>query len=184
MTGTYSFDLSRIVFGDFPAIFYLEVGLRSTLVFVYALFLIRYMGKRNLSQLSAFDFVIILALGSAVGDPMFYDDVPILPALMAVTVVVAMNIGLARATRVHPAFEAVMESSPRLVVRTGVVIGEALKKETLSEAELFELLRLAGVTRLEDVEAAILETSGRLSVLKVGSDLSSANLWAEVVRGT
>jgi uncharacterized membrane protein YcaP (DUF421 family) len=101
---------------------------------------------------------------------------------MAVTVVVALNIGLARATRVHPRFEAVMESSPRLVVRNGVVIGEALKKETLSETELFELLRLAGVKRLQDVEAAVLETSGRLSVLKVGTDPSSANLWAEVVR--
>lgn len=171
-----------MLFGDFPALFHLEVLPRSTVVFAYALLLIRYMGKRNLSQLSAFDFVIIIALGSAVGDPMFYDDVPILPALLAVTVVVALNIGVARATRTHPGLEAVMESSPQVVVRKGVVIGDALKAETLSETELFELLRLAGVERLQDVEAAVLETSGHLSVLKVGTDPSSADLWAEVVR--
>lgn len=182
MIATYSFDIARILVGDYPPVFYLEVVLRSTLVFAYALFLIRHMGKRNLSQLSAFDLVIIIALGSAVGDPMFYDDVPILPALMATTVVVALNIALAKGTRVHRAFEAVMESSPRLVVMHGVVIAEALHKETLSETELFELLRLAGVKRLQDVEAAILETSGRLSVLEVGSDLSSADLWSEVLR--
>ncbi len=182
MTGTYAFDLRRILLGDFPALFYLEVLLRSALVFLYALVLIRYMGKRNLSELSAFDLLIIIALGSAVGDPMFYDDVPILPAMTAVTVVVAMHIALARLTRRHRRFETVIESSPRLVVRHGVILGEALKKETLSEPELFELLRLAGIERLQDVEAAILETSGKLSVLRVGTEVSRADVWVDVIR--
>lgn len=176
----YSFDIGRIFVGEHPVQFYIEVLLRSSLMFIFALLVIRFLGKRNLSQISAFDLVIIIALGSAVGDPMFYDDVPILPALTAVSVVVVFNLALARLTRVHRRFESFVESSPRLVVRRGAILHDALKKEVLSIAELLELLRIAGVERLEDVEAAVLETSGHLSVLRTGSETSSANVWIDV----
>ncbi len=182
LAAAYRFDLERIFLGDLPALFYLEVLLRSSLVFGFALWLIRFLGKRNLSQLSAFDLVIIIALGSAVGDPMFYDDVPILPALTAVAVVVLLNVFLARVTRVHRRFESLVESSPRLVVSRGVVVHDALKRETVSTTELFEMLRLAGVERLADVEAAVLEPSGRLSVLKAGTPPSA--LWLDVMGRT
>ena len=80
----YSFDLHRIIVGDLPPMFYGEIILRTTVLFVFALILIRTMGKRSLGQLSTFDFVIIIALGSAVGDPMFYDDVPLLYGMLVV----------------------------------------------------------------------------------------------------
>lgn len=177
----YEFNISRILVGDYPPAFLVEVALRSTLAFVAALLLFRLIGKRNVSQISAFDLVIIIAMGSAVGDPMIYADVPIVPALLSVTVVVAMNYGLARATRRRRRLEAFIESSARLVVHRGQVIDSALDSESLSIYELHELLRLAGIERVSDVEAASFEPSGRLSVLRVGVDPVTADVWTEVL---
>jgi uncharacterized membrane protein YcaP (DUF421 family) len=55
-------------------------------MYLYALLLVRLLGKRGMGQLAPFDFVIIIALGSAVGYPMFYPDVPVLHAMAAITV--------------------------------------------------------------------------------------------------
>src|SRR5680860_708980 len=117
----YSFDLHRIFVGDLPLTFYAEILLRTSVLFIFALILIRTMGKRSLGQLSAFDFVIIIALGSAVGDPMFYVDVPLLYGMVVVIVVVGMERALALLTARHHRIEEYVDSAPTIVVRDGVV---------------------------------------------------------------
>ncbi|MBN9165362.1 MAG: hypothetical protein BGO98_30195 [Myxococcales bacterium 68-20] len=63
--------------GDEPPLFLVEVALRTTIIFVYTLPLLRLLGKRGVAQLSLFQVTIIIGLGSAVGDPMFQADVPL-----------------------------------------------------------------------------------------------------------
>lgn len=183
-TSEYSFDLHRIFLGDHPVAFYLEIAMRSTLMFVFALLLLRLMGKRSLGQLSPFDFVIIIALGSAVGDPMFYDDVPLLEAMTVVAVVVALNHGFSKTTQSNPRIERFVESSPTVLIRRGEIDRDALRRESMSEPELFELLRLGGIENVDDVEVAILEASGHVSVLRTDSDVRRAGLWRPVVHPT
>lgn len=180
----YSFDLHRIFLGDHPAAFYLEIAMRSTLMFVFALLLLRLMGKRSLGQLSPFDFVIIIALGSAVGDPMFYDDVPLLEAMTVVAVVVALSHGFSKTTQSNPRIERFVDSSPTVLIRRGAIDRDALRRESMSESELFELLRLGGIEDLVDVEVAILEASGHVSILRTDSDVQRAGLWRPVVHPT
>jgi uncharacterized membrane protein YcaP (DUF421 family) len=74
MEGAYTFDLARILLGRLPWLYLAEILLRTTIVYFFALFVVRTIGKRGMGQLAPFDFVIIIALGSAVGDPMFYPD--------------------------------------------------------------------------------------------------------------
>ena len=69
-----TFDLHRIFLGDTSAWFLLEVIFRTTFMFVYTLILVRTTGKRGLGELSPFELLLVVALGSAVGDPMFYPD--------------------------------------------------------------------------------------------------------------
>ena len=89
----YTFDLQRILFGDAPLLFALEIALRTAIMLVYSMFLLRLLGRRGLAQLSLFEFVLIIALGSAVGDPMFYPNVPVLHGLIVITVVVLIERG-------------------------------------------------------------------------------------------
>jgi uncharacterized membrane protein YcaP (DUF421 family) len=178
--GEYSFDLHRIVLGDHPAPFYLEIALRTSLMFIFALVLLRMMGKRSLGQLSPFDLVIIIALGSAVGDPMFYDDVPLAHGATVVAVVLALYLVVSRAAQRSPQVERFLDSTPTILVRDGVVDENALRRQGMSENELVESLRLEAIASIDEVAIAILETSGRVSVLRKDRDPKVPELWSDV----
>jgi len=174
----YSFDLHRIFLGDLPGAFYLEIVLRTAVMFMFALALIRTLGKRSLGQLSIFDFVIIIALGSAVGDPMFYEDVPLLYGMVVVAVVVALERALALLTSRQARVERMVDSSPTVLVRDGVVDYKALRHELMSVSELFQALRANGVVQLDDVALAVLEPSGHISLRTENGLESTSELWA------
>ena len=174
----YTFDLHRIVIGDLPWSFYGEILLRTATLFLFALVLIRTMGKRSLGQMSTFDFVIIIALGSAVGDPMFYDDVPLLYGMVVVVVVVAMERFLALLSTRRDAIEKFIDSTPTILIRDGVVDVDALRRELMSRSELFQALRINGVDTLGDVELAVLEPSGHVSIRTGDGHETSSDLWS------
>jgi uncharacterized membrane protein YcaP (DUF421 family) len=69
------FELTRILIASVPWLFLAEVILRSAFMFIFALVIMRLLGRRAVDQLTSFDLLIIIALGSAMGDPMFYPDV-------------------------------------------------------------------------------------------------------------
>lgn len=173
----YSFDLHRILVGDLPFAFYGEIVVRTTVLFVFALIMIRTMGKRSLGHMSAFDFVIIIALGSAVGDPMFYDDVPLLYGMVVVVVVIAMERTLALLTSRSRRVEKFVDSTPTILVQSGVVDRAALHGELMSLSELYQALRNQGITQLADIEAAVLEPSGKISVRSVDGSQTVSDLW-------
>lgn len=162
--------------GDAPLTFALEIALRTTVMYVYTLALVRILGKRGMAQLSPFEMVIIVALGSAVGDPMFYADVPLLHGMIVVTVVVALERALVRLTENNRLLERIVESSPILLVSDGEIVREALDKEDLSEAELFMSLRQQGIERLGEVRRAYLEPSGSVSVFKTEKGASGRSV--------
>lgn len=87
----YEFDLVRIFFGDKPPLFLLEVAFRTLVIFSYTLLLLRWMGKRGMGQLTPFEFATIVALGSAVGDAMFYEDVPLLHTMLVIAIIIGLQ---------------------------------------------------------------------------------------------
>jgi len=161
------FDPVRMFVGDFSWAFTLEIVLRTMIMYVYTLAVVRILGKRGLGHLSPFELVIIVALGSAVGDPMFYADVPLLHGIIVITVVVALQRVLEELTERSARVEAVLESRARRLVTAGVVDEEALNAEKLTEVELFSALREREIEHLGQVKLAYLEPSGVVTVFKV-----------------
>ena len=161
------FDPVQMLVGDFSWAFTLEIVLRTVIMYTYTLAVVRILGKRGLGHLSPFELVIIVALGSAVGDPMFYADVPLAHGIIVITVVVALQRVLQELTERSPRVEAILESKARLLVNAGVVDEEALEREDLSETELFSALREREVEHLGEVRLAYLEPSGVITVFKV-----------------
>jgi uncharacterized membrane protein YcaP (DUF421 family) len=160
------FDLERMMIGDFSWVVILEIVARTTIMYVYTLFVVRVLGKRSLGHLSPFELVIIVALGSAVGDPMIYPDVPILNGIVVITVVVGLQRLLEEVTEKRHGIEKLLEGTPRRLVVDGTVDQGALEAEQLSEAELFTGLREKGIEHLGQVRLAYLEPSGMISVFK------------------
>jgi uncharacterized membrane protein YcaP (DUF421 family) len=162
----YSFDLQRIFFGDLPPWFLLEVVFRTFIIYLYTLLLVRLLGKRGLGQLSPFDFVIVIALGSAVGDPMFYEDVPLVHTMAVITMVVLLQRGVGWLTERSERAQRFIDSEPRRLVRHGLVDTDNLREEQLEAEELFAALRIQGVRQLGEVELAYIEPSGTISVIR------------------
>lgn len=157
------FDFHRMFIGDVSLWFLLEVAFRTSFMFVYTLILIRATGKRSLGNLSPFELLLVVALGSAVGDPMFYPDVPLFHAMVVVAVIVLLQRLLSLATDHSTRLEHALESTPTPLVVDGVIALDALTSEHLSRDELFMFLREEGVEQLGQVKRAYLEPSGRVS---------------------
>lgn len=159
-------DWDRMLWGDEPRIFLLEIAFRTAVVYIYTLTLLRWLGSRTIGQLSTIEFLLVIALGSAVGDAMFYPDVPLLHALLVVTVVVVANKGLDVIIARSQQAERAIDGIPEEAVRNGVIWIEFMKKGTLSDNELFRQLREKGVQNLGEVGHAYLETDGTMTVFK------------------
>jgi len=157
------FDWHRMFMGDITAWFLLEVAFRTGFMFVYTLVLVRTAGKRGLGELSPFELLLVVALGSAVGDPMFYPDVPLLHAMVVIAVIVLLQRVMAVVVDHSRPVERFMESTPTVLVADGVIDLDSLRGERFSRDELFMLLREEGVEQLGQVKRAYLEPSGRIS---------------------
>lgn len=161
-----AFDWHRIFLGDEPPLFFLEIGFRTAIIYVYSLMLLRWLGSRTIGQLSTIEFLLVIALGSAVGDAMFYPDVPLAHALLVITVVVVANklldVVIAKSARAAR----VIDGDPEEAIRNGVICKGFLEGNTLSDTELFQQLREHGVAHLGEVAHAYLETDGAITVFK------------------
>ena len=169
MSGEYTFDLDRILFGNLPWLYLAEIILRTSIMYFYALFVVRMLGKRGMGQLAPFDFVIIIALGSAVGDPMFYHDVPLLHALVAITVIVLFTRGLVMLSQHNRRLKSFLSTSSTRLVKDGVMDLDPMAKEGISREELFQALRGQNIEHLGQVERVYLEPNGRATVFRQGA---------------
>ena len=156
------FDWHRMFIGDQPPLFFLEILFRVVLIYLFAVVVLRFMGKRGQRQLSPFEFLVVIALGSATGDVMFYPQVPILYAWVVVGAIVALNELLTKAQLWSLRVNKFLEGSPRLLIRDGEVLHENVRKENLRPDEFLALLREQGIVQTGDVRYAFLERSGNL----------------------
>lgn len=161
-----AFEIGRMLVGDHPALFYLEIVVRTAVIYGYTLALIRWIGGRSVAQLSMVDMLLVIALGSAVGDAMFYPEVPVLAAMAVITVVVGINKGLDTLVERFDRARSLIDGSTIAVVRGGRILNDGLRHRDLSSQEIKGMLRVAGVANLGQVEHAFLEAGGGLSVFR------------------
>nr|WP_216321860.1 DUF421 domain-containing protein [Deinococcus aestuarii] len=150
--------------GDVPPLFLLEIVFRTGVIFLWLVFLLRVTGKRGLAQLSPLELAIVIALGSAAGDPMFYPEVPLLHAMLVLALVVGFQRLLAHLVIRSERVETFVEGTPVELVRDGVIGRAALDHAGLSREDLFERLRAQGVRQLGEVQRVYFEQDGNLSV--------------------
>lgn len=164
------FDLHRMFLGDAPLWFAAEIAARTAFMYLFALGAVRVVSRRAIGQLSLVEFLLIVALGSAVGDPMFYADVPLLHGMVVVTVVVLLNRGVTELINHVEAAEQVFEGRPYALVEDGRMRPDEMGRAELNREKLFELLRVHGVRQLGELRAAWMEQKGVVSVDRYGAE--------------
>ena len=165
-----AFDLKRMLIGDEPPLFLLEIVVRTIIIYGYTLLLLRWLGSRTVGQLSTVEFLLVIALGSAVGDAMFYPAVSLLHAMLVVTVVVVVNKVLDMVIAKSGRAERLLDGKPREVVRDGVVARRFLDEKWMSLYELFQELREDGIEQLGEVRRAYIEKDGKVTVFRHKGD--------------
>lgn len=160
------FEWGRMLIGDQPPAFFFEILFRTLLIYTYSFVLVRWVGGRSIAQLSLVEFLLVIALGSAVGDPMFYPDVPLLHSLAVITAIVLVNKGLDMLIFRSGRAEVIIDGAPVEVARDGVLDWQTLRDRRIGQRELFQQLRKAGVRSIGQIDRAFLETNGSVSVFQ------------------
>lgn len=158
------FTWKELLLGGEDWSFLPETILRTLIMFIIILTSLRILGKRGVKQLSVFELVVIIGLGSAAGDPMFYKDVGILPAIIVFSIVVGLYSLVTYSIGKNKKFERLVEGKPVCLIKHGVFSIENFEKEILGADEFFAELRMQSVSHLGQVEEAIEESSGNISI--------------------
>lgn len=158
------FDWQRVLLDDFPLLFLAEVALRASFAFATVFLFLKISGRRGIRQLSVFELVVILTLGSAAGDVSFYEDVPLLPICAVFVTLLALYrltmFGMSHSER----FAGWLEGKPVTIIRDGLYELNSLERHNISSDEFFMELRQQGVEHLGQVRLGILETDGDVSL--------------------
>lgn len=159
-------DFKRMLIGEESPLFLLEIAVRTAIIYGYTLLLLRWLGSRTVGQLSNVEFLLVIALGSAVGDAMFYPDVPLIHSMLVVTVVVGANKLLDLVIARSAPAERLLDGKPREAIRDGVVVRDFIDRASISRHELFQELREKGIEQLGEVRRAYIEKDGKVTVFK------------------
>lgn len=143
-----------------------EKILRSLIVYFFLVIMFRLLGKREVAQMTVFDLVVLLILSNVVQNAMIGPDNSVTGGLIGATTILIANWFVGRAAFGHPRFAHALEGTPTLVVHHGEFVEPNLRRESISKEELLSNLRSQGIFNLKEVRAAIMEPSGKLSVMK------------------
>lgn len=142
-----------------------EIAIRTIIMFCLIILLLRFTGKRGIRQLSIFELTIILSLGSIAGDPMFTEDLPLIQAVLIMSIVLLLYRFFTWCSTRYKIFELILEGKPTCIVEDGLLVLEDVKKGKMSHDEFFSEMRQKGVRHLGQVQVGLLETDGDFSVL-------------------
>ena len=144
----------------------MEIVLRSLAVFAFLWFLMRVVGKKELTQLSAFELVLLVVIGDLVQQGVTEEDMSVTGAVLATGTIALLVVASSYVGFRWRRTEKVIEGMPVLVVSDGRLIPEAIRVERLTEEEVVSEARQAGIGDIADVRFGVLEPDGRFSFVR------------------
>lgn len=145
--------------------FWAEVTLRSLLTFAVMLMFTRLLGKRQITQLTYFEYITGITLGSLAAYAALEESIHWLYPLLAIAVWTLASLGAELLTLKSKTARNLIEGKGTVIIKDGKILEDNLHKERYTTDELLSQLRQKNVFRAADVEFAVLETTGNLSVL-------------------
>jgi len=142
-----------------------ELILRSAVVYSALIVILRVSGKRQVGQLAPFDLVLLLVLSNAVQNSMNGGDNSLVGGLISALTLIALNYTVGFATFKSKRLEAIIEGRPVTLIHNGRVLEDVLATAQVTHHELDAALRQSGYACIDDVQRAILENNGSITVI-------------------
>lgn len=175
-------DWHRILVGDVPGSFYIELCIRALVVYLLLMVCMRLMGKRMSSQLGRNELAAMVSLAAAIGVPLQAPDRGLLPAVVIGIVVVFTERWIASKTFQNQTFEKFSQGNVDMLIKDAVIDLKTMKKVGLSRERLVSQLRGLGINHLGKVERLYMEANGSFTLIEQkepGPGLSIIPHWDE-----
>ncbi len=138
----------------------------GTLAYLALVLLLRVSGKRTLSKMNAFDFIVTVALGSTLATVLLSKDVALFEGIAAFFLLIGLQFAITYLSVRSRRVENWVKSEPSLLFFEGRFLPQSLRRERVTEAEVRAAVRAQGAGEMEKVAAVVLETDGSLNVIK------------------
>jgi len=150
----------------------MELILRTAGIYIFLLVLFRLLGKRSLSELSAFDFILFLIISEAIQNALVDEDRSVVMGLTVILTFLMLDLGMSILKRKYVFFERLTEGVPLVLVDRGKVIESHMKMARVTYSDILQTARESqGLERLDQVKYAVLETTGAISIIPMQPDL-------------
>ncbi|MFL5918239.1 MAG: DUF421 domain-containing protein [Gaiellaceae bacterium] len=144
----------------------MDIVLRALALYVFVVFVMRVIGRRELSSMTPFDLVLLIILGDAIQQGLTQDDYSVTGAILAVATIATLQVFTSflsfRSTRARK----VLEGEPIVLVDRGELVQQNLDRERMTADEIAEEMRQQQIASLDEVEWGILEANGAISFIK------------------
>lgn len=166
-------------FDSWSALFrVIAVGVPAYLALVVVL---RISGKRTLSKMNAFDFIVTVAMGSTLATIFLSAEVSLSEGLLALLLLVLLQFAITWTAQRSTGFRDAIKSEPTLLYFRGSFLEDALRRERVTKGEVLSAARASGAARLSEMEAVVLETDGTITAVR--KDASGPDSTLRGVRG-
>ena len=143
----------------------LTIVFRAVIIYLVVLFLYRLMGKRQLGEMQPFELVLTLIIADLATIPMAEVSVPVLHGIVPLFTLVVLHYVLTMLSKLSNKFSNFLSGKPVIVINPEGIDYKALKNLDISVDDVFEAIRGCGYFKIEQVQYAIMETNGKMSVL-------------------
>ena len=159
-------DLQRILIGEVPGMFYIEVIIRAIVFYLILIGAMRLMGRRMASQLSRIEMAAMVSLAAAIGVPLQSPDRGILPAVVIALVVVSIERIISYFATKNEKFEARTQDQLDVLVEDSVLKLKEMQRTRITKDRLCAHLRAEGLTHLGSVQRLYLEANGSFTLIR------------------
>lgn len=144
----------------------MDAVFRAAAIYFALLVIFKFSGRRSLSEITIFDFVLLLIIGEATQQALLGDDFSVTNAVLVIVTLISIDLVLTRLQWRWPSLDLWLEGSPVIVVEHGAVLKSRLDAARLREADILEAAREKhGLERLEQIRYAIVERNGKISII-------------------
>lgn len=148
----------------------MEQIFRAAAVYFIILILFRLAGRRTFSEMTAFDFVLLLIISECLQQALVGEDFSVTGAVIVAMTLIGIDIGLSLLKQAAPAMEKILDGLPVIVVENGRPLKDRMNEARIDENDVLdEARRLRGLERMDQIKYAVLERNGEISIIPADS---------------
>jgi uncharacterized membrane protein YcaP (DUF421 family) len=143
----------------------MDLAIRAVALFGFVYLLTRIIGRRELSSMEPFDLILLIVIGDAIQQGLTQDDYSVTGAVIVIGTFAILQILISYLSYRFPRLRPALDGEPIVVVQDGQAIEKNMKRERITLGEVMVEARLQQVSQLDDIAWAVLETSGKISII-------------------